>query len=45
MNNNNFDLSEVRDRGSKKWVAMMLAEHVQLIRQYNEDTKKIPRQI
>ena len=43
MNNNNFDLSKVRDRGSKKWVAMMLPEHVQLIRQYNEDTKKIPR--
>ena len=43
LNNNTFDLSKVRDRRSKKWVAMMLPEHVQLIRQYNEDTKKIPR--
>ena len=43
MNNNTFDLSKVRDRGSKKWVAMMLPEHVQLLRQYNEDIKKIPR--
>ena len=43
MNNNTFDLSKVRDRGSKKWVAMMLPEHVQLLRQYNEDIKKISR--
>ena len=41
--NNNFDSSKVRDRGSKKWVAMMLPEHVQLIRQYNEDIKKVHR--
>ncbi|WP_391116216.1 YolD-like family protein [Psychrobacillus sp. L3] len=38
-----LDLSKVRDRGSKKWVAMMLPEHVNLIRQYNEASKKEPR--
>lgn len=37
------DLSKVRDRGSKKWVAMMLPEHVQMIRDYNEEVKKVPR--
>ena len=38
-----FDMSKVRDRGSKKGVAMMLPEHVAMIRQYNEETKKVPR--
>ena len=43
MMDNQLDLSKVRDRGSKKWVAMMLPEHVALLRQYNEDSKKVPR--
>lgn len=38
-----LDLSKVQDRGSKKWVAMMLPEHLKLIRQYNDDSKKIPK--
>lgn len=38
-----LDLSKVRDRGSKKWVAMMLPEHVNLIRKYNEESKKTPK--
>jgi hypothetical protein len=38
-----LDLSKVRDRGSKKWVAMMLPEHVKLLREYIEDQKKAPR--
>lgn len=38
-----LDLSKVRDRGSKKWVAMMLPEHVKLLREYMEDQKKAPR--
>lgn len=38
-----LDLSKVRDRGSKKWVAMMLPEHVKMIRDYNEEVKKAPR--
>lgn len=37
------DLSKVRDRGSKKWVAMMLPEHVKLLREYMEEQKKTPR--
>ena len=27
------DLSKVKDRGKKKWTAMMLTEHVSLLRQ------------
>jgi hypothetical protein len=38
-----LDMSKVRDRGSKKWVAMMLLEHVALLKHYNEGTKKVPR--
>ncbi|QFF99595.1 YolD-like family protein [Psychrobacillus glaciei] len=38
-----LDLSKIRDRGSKKWVAMMLPEHVRLIREYNDASKKEPR--
>lgn len=38
-----FDLSRVQDRGSKKWVAMMLPEHVALLREYNKEIKKEPR--
>lgn len=37
------DLSKVRDRGSKKLVAMMLPEHVALLREYNEEITKIDR--
>lgn len=33
----------IKDRGTKKWTAMMLPEHVSLIRKYNEEQKKIPR--
>ena len=40
---NTLDLSKVRDRGSKKWVAMMLPEHVKMIREYKEEIKKVPR--
>ena len=36
---NQFDLSHVRDRGSKKWVAMMLPEHVKMLREYGEEIK------
>lgn len=38
-----FDLSKIRDRGSKKWVAMMLPEHVTMLRDYHEEIKKVPR--
>lgn len=38
-----LDLSKVQDRGSKKWVAMMLPEHVKMLRDYNEEIKKVPR--
>lgn len=38
-----LDLSHVRDRGSKKWVAMMLPEHVKMLREYGEEIKKEPR--
>ncbi|QFF98802.1 YolD-like family protein [Psychrobacillus glaciei] len=37
------DLSKLRDRGSKKWVAMMLPEHLKLVREYIADQKKSPR--
>ncbi|MFF2752801.1 YolD-like family protein [Psychrobacillus sp. NPDC058041] len=33
----------IKDRGTKKWTAMMLPEHVSLIRKYNEEQKKNPR--
>lgn len=37
------DLSHLQDRGSKKWVAMMLPEHVKLLREYAVEIKKEPR--
>lgn len=40
---NQLDLSQVRDRGSKKWVAMMLPEHVKMLRDYREEIKKVAR--
>lgn len=43
MDNHQLDLSKVIDRGNKKWVAMMIPEHLKLIRNYNEEQKKIPR--
>ncbi|KQL37591.1 hypothetical protein AN959_03435 [Psychrobacillus sp. FJAT-21963] len=43
IDNPQLDLSNVKDRGSKKWVAMMLPEHLKLIRSYKEEQKKIPR--
>jgi hypothetical protein len=30
----------IRDRGSKKWVSMMLPEHVELLRKYDEGLNK-----
>ncbi|QFF98897.1 YolD-like family protein [Psychrobacillus glaciei] len=33
----------IKDRGTKKWTAMMLPEHVSLIRKFNEESKKSPR--
>ncbi len=39
---NALDLSKIRDRGSKKWVAMMLPEHVKMLRDYHEEIKKVP---
>jgi len=40
---NQLDLSQLQDRGSKKWVAMMLPEHVKMLREYGEEIKKEPR--
>lgn len=40
---NQLDLSQLQDRGSKKWVAMMLPEHVRMLREYSEEIKKEPR--
>ena len=40
---NQLDLSRLQDRGSKKWVAMMLPEHVKMLREYGEEIKKEPR--
>lgn len=42
---NQLDLSQLHDRGSKKWVAMMLPEHVKLLREYAVDIKKDPRPV
>lgn len=38
-----LDLTHLNDRGSKKWVAMMLPEHVALIRQYKEEINRDPK--
>ncbi|WP_419962129.1 YolD-like family protein [Psychrobacillus sp. BM2] len=38
-----FDLSKLQDRGSKKWVAMMLPEHVALLREYSIEIKREPK--
>ncbi|MFF2754373.1 hypothetical protein ACFVR1_11590 [Psychrobacillus sp. NPDC058041] len=46
MNNDYFDqaldLSKVRDRGSKKWVAMMLPEHLKLVDEWDLDIIQDP---
>lgn len=33
----------IRDRGSIKWTAMMLPEHVKLLKEYNEGLDKVER--
>lgn len=33
----------VRDRGNIKWNSMMLPEHVKLLKEYNEDLKKVEK--
>ena len=38
-----FDLSRVQDCGRKKWVAMMLPEHVAFLRKYSEEIKREPK--
>lgn len=38
-----FDLLKLQDRGSKKWVAMMLPEHVALLREYSKEIKREPK--
>lgn len=38
-----LDLSKLQDRGNKKWVAMMLPEHVALLREYGKDIKREPK--
>ncbi|WP_277585826.1 YolD-like family protein [Psychrobacillus antarcticus] len=38
-----FDLSKLQDRGNKKWVAMMLTEHVSMLREYGKEIKREPR--
>ncbi|QFF98907.1 YolD-like family protein [Psychrobacillus glaciei] len=43
MMDHQLDLLKVRDRGSKKWVAMMLPEHLKLVREYIDEQKKTPR--
>lgn len=43
--NQQLDLSKLSDRGTKKWGAMMLPEHVKLIREYNEFSRREPRPV
>ena len=38
-----YESAKFHDRGSKKWVAMMLPEHVKLLREYNVELKRNPR--
>ena len=35
----------IRDRGSKKWVSMMLPEHVKLLKEYNESLTKVEKPV
>lgn len=37
------DLSKIRDRKDKWGMAMMLPEHVKMLRDYNAEIKKVPR--
>lgn len=38
-----YESAKYFDRGSKKWVAMMLPEHVKMLREYNIELKRDPR--
>ncbi|MDQ0269335.1 YolD-like family protein [Cytobacillus purgationiresistens] len=33
----------IRDRGNKKWVSMMLPEHVKMLREYDESHNKLAK--
>ncbi|WP_249599597.1 YolD-like family protein [Peribacillus frigoritolerans] len=33
----------IRDRGNKKWVSLMLPEHVKMLREYDASYNKIPK--
>ncbi|MBN6888330.1 YolD-like protein [Cytobacillus horneckiae] len=35
----------IRDRGNKKWVSMMLPEHVKMLREYDESHRKLAKPI
>ncbi|MEC1714778.1 YolD-like family protein [Schinkia azotoformans] len=35
----------IKDRGTKKWVAMMLPEHVGMVKQSWKDAEKLPKPI
>ena len=35
----------IRDRGSIKWVSMMLPEHVKLLKEYNESLTKVEKPV
>lgn len=35
----------IQDRGSIKWTAMMLPEHVKLLREYNESLDKVEKPV
>lgn len=35
----------IRDRGNIKWASMMLPEHVKLLKEYNEELKKVEKPI
>lgn len=35
----------IHDRGQKKWVSMMLPEHVKLLREYNESMNEVKKPI
>lgn len=36
-------LDKLRDRGIKKWTAMMLPEHIELLREWHEEDNKVER--
>lgn len=43
LNKHMKQVGDIKDRGTLKWQGMFLTEHVQMLREWREEDKKIPK--